>query len=240
MRFPSLRSHNMATPSLPPDAHREPSGETVTALMYPVWPTRLVRSLQLDSCHTLTSLSQPPDTMSGWEALGEKDTHETHLEWPSRSDWMVYLHSPRVFHSLMVLSRDPDTICLLSAEKATERTSLSCPTKRRVVRPVLRSHRRSVPSHDLDSANWPSEEMTTSCTKCPCPRRAFLGYPYDPSSRVSFHHHGLVARGREDHIWVLVGGSDGAHPPGVALEGATHSKVALFGTHGRFAPLVPH
>merc|ERR1711904_221024 len=152
MRFPSLRSHNMATPSLPPDAHREPSGETVTALMYPVWPTRLVRSLQLDSCHTLTSLSQPPDTMSGWEALGEK---------------------------------------------ATERTSLSCPTKRRVVRPVLRSHRRSVPSHDPDSANWPSEEMTTSCTKCPCPRRAFLGYPYDPSSRVSFHTITVLSREAE-------------------------------------------
>merc|ERR1719163_2048504 len=48
---------------------------------------------------------------------------------------MVYLHSPRVFQSLMVLSRDPETIWRLSAEKATERTSLSCPTKRRVVRP---------------------------------------------------------------------------------------------------------
>merc|ERR1712146_333225 len=28
-----LRSHSIATPSLPPDAHREPSGDTVTALM---------------------------------------------------------------------------------------------------------------------------------------------------------------------------------------------------------------
>merc|ERR1712093_860375 len=84
---------------------------------------------------------------------------------------MVYLHSPRVFHSLMVLSRDQDTICLLSAEKATERTSLSCPTKRRVVRPVLRSHRRRVPSQEPERANWPSEEMTTSCTKWPWPSR---------------------------------------------------------------------
>merc|ERR1711988_959575 len=66
---------------------------------------------------------------------------------------MVYLHSPRVFHSLMVLSREPDTIWRLSAEKATERTSLSWPTKRRVVRTVLRSHRRRVPSHEPDSAN---------------------------------------------------------------------------------------
>merc|ERR1711904_469210 len=98
---------------------------------------------------------------------------------------MVYLHSPRVFHSLIVLSRDPDTIWRLSAEKATERTSLSWPTKRRVVRPVLRSHRRRVPSQEPERANCPSEEMTTSSTKCPWPRRAFFGYPYLPSSRVS-------------------------------------------------------
>merc|ERR1719155_8263 len=65
---------------------------------------------------------------------------------------MVYLHSPRVFQSLMVLSRE--TIWRLSAEKATERTSLSCPTKRRVVLPVLRSPRRRVPSHEPESANW--------------------------------------------------------------------------------------
>lgn len=38
--------------------------------------------------------------------------------------WIVYLHTPRVFHSLMDLSLDPDTICLLSAEKATLSTSL--------------------------------------------------------------------------------------------------------------------
>merc|ERR1712199_14298 len=80
---------------------------------------------------------------------------------------MVYLHSPRVFHSLMVLSREPDTICRLSAEKATERTSFSWPTKRRVVRPVLRSHRRRVPSPEPERANWPSEEISTSCTKWP-------------------------------------------------------------------------
>lgn len=63
---------------------------------------------------------------------------------------MVYLHSPRVFQSLMVLSREPDTICLLSAEKATDKTSLACPTNRRVVRPDWISHSRRVPSHDPD------------------------------------------------------------------------------------------
>lgn len=50
--------------------------------------------------------------------------------------WMVYLHTPKVFQSLMVLSLDPETICRLSAEKATLRTSFVCPTKRRVVVPL--------------------------------------------------------------------------------------------------------
>merc|ERR1712230_25966 len=94
---------------------------------------------------------------------------------------MVYLHSPRVFQSLMVLSRDPETIWRLSAEKATERTSFSCPTKRRVVRPVFKSHRRRVPSQEPDKANCPSEEMTTSWTKW-------------PSSRVSCHTMTVLSR----------------------------------------------
>merc|ERR1711990_116209 len=88
---------------------------------------------------------------------------------------MVYLHSPRVFQSLMVLSREPETIWRLSAEKATERTSLSCPTKRRVVLPVLTSHKRRVPSHEPERQNWPSDEITTSWTKWPWPRSAFFG-----------------------------------------------------------------
>merc|ERR1711998_666652 len=88
---------------------------------------------------------------------------------------MVYLHSPRVLHSLMVLSREPETIWRLSAEKATERTSLSWPTKRRGGRPGFRSHRRRVPSHEPERANWPSEEITTSWTKWPWPRRPSWG-----------------------------------------------------------------
>ena len=50
--------------------------------------------------------------------------------------WMVYLHTPSVFHSLMVWSRAPDTICRLSAEKATLITSFVWPTNRRVVMPL--------------------------------------------------------------------------------------------------------
>ena len=127
-----------------------------------MWPTRLVRSLQLVRFHTLTSLSQPHETIKGLAADGEKRTHETHSVWPS--SWMVYLHSPSVFHSFTVLSREPETIWRLSAEKATERTSFSCETKRRVVVPVLRSQRRRVPSHEPESANWPSDEIVMSCT----------------------------------------------------------------------------
>ena len=147
---------------------------------------------------------------------------------------MVYLQSPRVFHSLMVLSRDPDTICrpahissvrsssdwltwqpccthdhilqgygsnksgqevirvliivatlqlaltgtewmlnrtnisppakkfchslqnftcLLSAENATDSTSLVWPRNLQVVAPVCKFHKRSVPSHDPERAN---------------------------------------------------------------------------------------
>lgn len=77
---------------------------------------------------------------------------------------MVNLQSPKVFHSLIVRSRDPDTICLLSAEKETERTSLVWPTKVRVVLPVDSSHSRRVLSQEEDRAYAPSEEMTQSET----------------------------------------------------------------------------
>lgn len=144
---------------------------------------------------TLTSLSQPQDTMMGLLLLGENRTHDTHSEWlsscggtapvagwergrspprapPNQQDWglpeigpkptgndpkptgtgpnplgsapsppprltcTVYLQTPSVFQSLMVLSREPDTICRLSEEKATLSTSLVWPTKRRVVVPL--------------------------------------------------------------------------------------------------------
>lgn len=122
---------------------------------------------------TLTTLSQPAETMTGFIGLGEKRTHETHSLWPSSV--MLNLHSPSVFHSLMVRSREPDTIWRLSAENETERTSDVWPTKRRVVRPVLRSQRRRVLSHEADRANWPSDETTTSETKPLWPWRMRFG-----------------------------------------------------------------
>merc|ERR1719153_1569411 len=157
----------MALPSLPPLAHREPSGLRVTVLRYPVWPMWLVFSLQLVRFQTLTYLSHPAETMMGLAVLGENLTQLTQSECPS--SWMVYLHWARVFHSLMVLSLLADTICLLSAEKATERTSLLWSSNLLVVLPVLRSHSLRHLSHDPDSAKGPSEESTTSDTKWPCP-----------------------------------------------------------------------
>lgn len=68
-------------------------------------------------------------------------THRQGLE----ITWMVYLHTPRVFHSLMVLSREPETIWRLSAEKATLKTSLVWPTNRRVVTPLGKTPNRSKP-----------------------------------------------------------------------------------------------
>merc|ERR1719197_252197 len=93
-RLPSPRSHSMATPSFPPEAHSEPSGDTVTLFTYPVWPSRFFLSLQLVRLQTLTILSHPPDTMIGFDDAGENLTHDTHSVCPSWS-WMVYLHSPR-------------------------------------------------------------------------------------------------------------------------------------------------
>merc|ERR1711988_1966683 len=112
----------------------------------PVWPTRLVRNLQLLKFHTFTSLSHPAETMSGIFAEGEKPTQLTQSV--CMSSTMVYLHSASVFQSLIVLSRLPETIWRLSPENATLNTSFVCPWKVRAVAPVLRSHRRIVLSQD--------------------------------------------------------------------------------------------
>merc|ERR1719231_1660542 len=168
--LPSFTSHNIVVPSLPPDAHRDPSGEIATVYTTPVWPARLVRNLQSLRFQTFTSLSQPAETMSGVFAEGEKATLLTQSV--CMSSVIVYLHSARVFQSLMVLSRLPDTICRLSAENATLFTSLACPWKVRTVVPVFRSQRRMVLSQDAERANWPSEESTTSWTGSLWPQSA--------------------------------------------------------------------
>merc|ERR1712025_1443446 len=115
----------MAVASFPPDAQRDPSGEHMAVYTTPVWPTKLVRSLQLLKFQTFTNLSQPADTMRGIFADGEKPTELTQSV--CMSSEIVYLHSANVFHNLMVLSREPETIWRLSPEKATLKTSFVWP-----------------------------------------------------------------------------------------------------------------
>lgn len=88
--------------------------------------------------------------MTAFWGLGENRTQETHSVWPLSV--MVNLQSPRVFHSLMERSREPETIWRLSAEKDTDRTSLVWPTKRRVVVPVASSQSLRVLSQEADRA----------------------------------------------------------------------------------------
>jgi len=170
-------------------------------------------------------------TKKGHANVGEKRTHETHSVCPSlSSEAMVYLGSPRVFQSLMVLSRDPETIWRLSTEKATERTSFSCPIKRRVVFPELISQRRRVPSQAPLKANCPSLLMTTSDTKWERPRRAQRATSVSVSAvfaRVSElpDEDALVARRRKDQVWVFHSRGDTGHSVAVALEGAAGAST---------------
>merc|ERR1719359_1765493 len=109
--------------------------------------------------------------ISGILAEGENATQLTQSV--CMSSVMVYLHSPRVFQSLIVLSRLPETIWRLSAEKATLNTSLVWPWKQRTAAPVLRSQRRRVLSQEPESANCPSDDSVTSWTASPCPHSDF-------------------------------------------------------------------
>lgn len=126
------------------------------------------------------------------------------------------------------------------------------PTNLRVVRPVFRSQRRRVLSHEDERANWPSDEMTTSETKWLWPWRIFLGKPKEDSSRVSCQTMMVLSvrcqrvapsplekfaqrlskqpffvrttRSGEDHVGVLAGGSDGSNPAGVAGKGSLENE----------------
>ena len=62
-----------------------------------MWPSKLVNNFKLVRDQTLTTLSQPPDTINGEAGLGLKRTQETQSVCPS--SLMVYLHSPRVFQT---------------------------------------------------------------------------------------------------------------------------------------------
>lgn len=76
---------------------------------------------------------------------------------------MVYLQTRRVFHSLMVLSLNPETIWRLSWGKATLSKSLECPIKRLVIFPMPRSQRRSILSQEQERTT--DHQMTSQCLK---------------------------------------------------------------------------
>ena len=48
----------MALPSFPPEAHSEPSGETVTVFKYPVWPMWFVFNLQFVKFQTCDAIDE--------------------------------------------------------------------------------------------------------------------------------------------------------------------------------------
>lgn len=127
-----MRSYSLAWLSLPPEAQRDPSVEAVTVFRQPMG---LVFSLHFARLHTLTSLSQSQETMMELLLLGEKQTQDTHSEW--LSSWMVYLHTVQVFHNLMVLSQELETICWLS-KMAILSTSFVWPTNLHAVVPVVK------------------------------------------------------------------------------------------------------
>jgi hypothetical protein len=178
--------------------------------------------LQLVKFHIFTSLSQPAETMIGVAVAGEKRTQLTQPLCASAS-WIVYLHSPRVFHSFTVVSPESETICRLSTENATLRTSLVCPTKRVVVAPVFRSQSLRVPSQEPESANWPSEEMTTSWTKCASqttPRKAVVRlFP----SQVP-RDETLVSGGVQDEFGTVKRAGDGRHRARMPLKSPPQHK----------------
>merc|ERR1719464_562087 len=87
-----------------------------------------VLSLQLVRFHTLTYLSQPAETLMGLLVLGENRTQLTQSWWPSSV--MVYLHWASVFHSLMVLSQEPDRAKWPSEERTTSEMKWEWPCSR--------------------------------------------------------------------------------------------------------------
>jgi len=94
---------------------------------------------------------------------GEYLQQETQSVWLFLS--LVNLQSAKVFHNLMSLSAPQDKIYLLSGEKATDKTSLVCPTNYLVDFPAFKSHNLRVLSHDDEMMKQFSWERAKSVTK---------------------------------------------------------------------------
>lgn len=169
--------------------------------------------------------------MMGLEVMGEKRTQDTHSEWPSGSP-MVYLHSPRVFHSLMVLSREPDTICgawstvnAWSAQHGQTQGHRSKLGTRMGGQSMLVGWPCGCTVHMSPASSprsWLSM-LTLSCAHsacscmhagtAPCTPRPIVAVQLDPSAF-------LIASLPPSHLAVVHGEGDGQHILGVAHEAA--------------------
>lgn len=94
---------------------------------------------------------------------GEYLTQDTQSVWLFLSD--VNLQSAKVFHNLISLSAPEDKICLLSGEKATDKTSLVCPTNYLDDLAAFKSHNLRVLSHEDETMKQFSWERAKSVTK---------------------------------------------------------------------------
>src|SRR4051812_29714199 len=77
------------------------------------------------------------------------------------------------FHSLTVLSSEPDAIHWPSGEKATALTQREWPRSVFSRPPVVASHNLTVQSREPDAIHWPSGEKATALTQREWPRSVF-------------------------------------------------------------------
>lgn len=150
-----LKSQTLTLLSFPPVTMKVPLGEVVKALMFPSWA--LKESLISKDCE-FQILSLPSHPVEAKKELAKlpletflprKETLETQSEWLF-SGAEVNLQAPLTFQSLTTLSDPLEMICLLSEEKAHERTSLLWPTNLWVVTPFFKSQSLMDLSHEED------------------------------------------------------------------------------------------
>src|SRR6266571_7503673 len=97
---------------------------------------------------------------------GENATDQTQSVCPVNGPAAV---SPVVaFHTRIVRSEEPETMCWPSGENATDKTESVCPvSKPATVSPVVAFHTRIVPSEEPETMRWPSGESAMELTLPP-------------------------------------------------------------------------
>src|SRR5260370_1406967 len=74
-----------------------------------------------------------------------------------------------VFHTQIVLSQEPETMCWPSGENATEFTGAECPLNGPdTVSPVIAFHTQIVPLFKPETMHWPSGETAMELTGATC------------------------------------------------------------------------